>query len=161
MKQRKQRPLFFIDIAVPRDIDPRINQMDNVYLYDIDDLQGIVHQNMAVRKQEALQAERIVQEEGIKFGSWLNGLEVVPTIISLRKKMEGIRQGEWKKTGPVLESLTPEQQKAIEQMTDSIINKILHDPISFLKEPEHEDHKDEKIDRIQKIFNLNRGKEED
>ena len=161
MKQRKQRPLFFIDIAVPLDIDPSINQMDNVYLYDIDDLQGIVHQNMTVRKQEALQAERIVQEEGIKFGSWLNELEVVPTIISLRKKMEGIRQGEWKKTGPVLESLTPVQQKAIEQMTDSIINKILHDPISFLKEPSHEDHKDEKIDRIQKIFNLNRGKEED
>ena len=161
MKQRKQRPLFFIDIAVPRDIDPRINQMDNVYLYDIDDLQGIVHQNMTIRKQEALQAERIVQEEGIKFGSWLNELEVVPTIISLRKKMEGIRQGEWKKTGPVLESLTPGQKKAIEQMTDSIINKILHDPISFLKEPEHEDHKDVKIDRIQKIFNLDRGKEED
>ena len=100
MKQRKQRPLFFIDIAVPRDIDPKINEMDNVYLYDIDDLQGMVHQNMAVRKQEALQAERIVQEEGIKFDSWLNGLEVVPTIVSLRKKMEGIRQGEWKKAGP-------------------------------------------------------------
>ncbi len=161
MKQRKQRPLFFIDIAVPRDIDPSINQMDNVYLYDIDDLQGIVQQNMVVRKQEALQAERIVQEEGIKFGSWLNQLEVVPTIISLRNKIEGIRQGEWKKTSPVLESLTPEQQKAIEQMTDSIINKILHDPISFLKKPEHEDHKDERIDRIQKIFNLDRGKEED
>ena len=161
MKQRKQRPLFFIDIAVPRDIDPKINTMDNVYLYDIDDLQGIVHQNMAVRKQEALQAERIVQEEGIKFGSWLNGLEVVPTIISLRKKMEGIRQGEWKKAGPALEGLTPGQQKAMEQMTGSIINKILHDPISFLKEPGHEDHKDEKIDRIQKVFNLNKGMEED
>ena len=161
MKQRKQRPLFFIDIAVPRDIDPSINQIDNVYLYDIDDLQGIVHQNLTVRKQEALQAERIVEEEGIKFGSWLNELEVVPTIVSLREKMEAIRQGEWKKTAPVLDSLTPEQQKAIEQMTDSIINKILHDPISFLKETVHEDHKDEKIDRIQRIFNLDRGKEED
>jgi glutamyl-tRNA reductase len=161
MKQRKQRLLFFIDIAVPRDIDPRINAIDNVYLYDIDDLQGIVHQNMTVRKQEALQAERIVQEEGIKFDSWLNGLEVVPTIISLREKMEGIRQGEWKKAGPALEGLTPEQQKAIEQMTDSIINKIVHDPIAFLKEPGHEDHKDEKIDQIQKIFNLNKGMEED
>jgi glutamyl-tRNA reductase len=160
MKQRKQRPLFFIDIAVPRDIDPKINSIDNVYLYDIDDLQGIVHQNMAVRKQEALQAEKIVQEEGIKFDAWLNGLEVVPTIVALREKMEGIRQGEWKKTGPVLESLTPEQQKAIEQMTSSIINKILHDPISFLKELGHEENKDEKIDRIQKVFNL-RGKEEE
>ena len=161
MKQRKQRPLFFIDIAVPRDIDPRINTIDNVYLYDIDDLQGVVQQNMTVRKQEALQAERIVLEEGIKFGAWLKGLEVVPTIIALRKKMEGILQGEWKKTASALEGLSPEQQKAIEQMTGSIINKILHDPITFLKEPGHEDHKDEKIDRIQKIFNLNKGIEED
>ena len=157
MKQRKQRPLFFIDIAVPRDIDPRINEMDNVFLYDMDDLQGIVHQNMAERKQEALQAERIVQEEGIKFRSWLNGLEVVPTIIGLRKKMEDIFQREWKKAAPVLESLTPEQQKAIEQMTGSMINKILHDPISFLKEPGHDDHKDEKIDQVQKIFKINKG----
>jgi glutamyl-tRNA reductase len=161
MRQRKQRPLFFIDIAVPRDIDPRINTMDNVYVYDIDDLQGVVHQNMTIRKQEALQAERIVHEEGIKFGAWLKGLEVVPTIISLRKKMEGILQGEWKKAAPTLEGLSPEQQKAIERMTGSIINKILHDPIAFLKEPGHEDHKDEKIDRIQKIFNLNNGMEED
>jgi glutamyl-tRNA reductase len=161
MKQRKQRPLFFIDIAVPRDIDPRINTMDNVYLYDIDDLQGIIHQNMTVRKQEALQAERIVQEEGIKFEAWLKGLEVVPTIISLRKKMEGILQGEWKKAAPTLEALSPEQQRVIEQMTGSIINKILHDPITFLKESEHEDPKDEKIDQIQKIFNLTNGMEED
>lgn len=154
MKRRKQRPLFFIDIAVPRDIDPRINEMDNVYLYDIDDLQGVIHQNMAVRKQEAQKAERIVEEEGLKFGSWLNGLDVVPTIISLRKKIEAIRQGEWKKAGPALEGLTPGQQKAIEQMTGSIINKILHDPISFLKETGHQDHKDVKIDQIQKIFKL-------
>jgi glutamyl-tRNA reductase len=164
MKRRKQRPLFFIDIAVPRDIDPRINEMDNVYLYDIDDLQGVIHQNIAVRKQEALKAERIVEEEGIKFGSWLNGLDVVPTIISLRRKMDAIRQGEWKKARPALVGLTPGQQKILEQMTGSIINKILHDPISFLKEPEHEEHMGEKIDRIQKIFNLNnynKGMEED
>ena len=87
--------------------------MDNVYLYDIDDLQGIHQQNMGVRKQEALQTERIVQEEGIKFDSWLNQLEVVPTIISLRNKIEGIRQGEWKKTSPVLESLTPDNRKRL------------------------------------------------
>ena len=116
MKQRKQRPLFFIDIAVPRDIEPKINEIDNVYLYDMDDLQGIVAQNMAERKQEALQAERIVQEEGIKFRSWLNRLEVVPTIIALRKKMADIKHGEWKKNGAVLEGLTSEQQKAVDQM---------------------------------------------
>jgi glutamyl-tRNA reductase len=158
MKQRRQRPLFFIDIAVPRDIDPKVHELDNVYLYDMDDLQGVVAQNLAERKNEALQAERIIQEEAIKFRSWLTGLEVVPTIISLRKKMEAILQGEWKKAGSLLQELTPEQNKTIELMAQSILNKVLHDPIIFLKEPQHQDRKDERIDLVQKIFNL--GKEE-
>ncbi len=161
MKQRKQRPLFFIDIAVPRDIEPKINTLDNVYLYDIDDLQGIVDQNIAGRKQEALQAERIVQEESIKFRSWLEGLEVVPTILALRKKMDDILQGEWKKAAPALQGLKPEQQKAMEIMTSAIINKVLHDPITFLKQQNHKDLKDEKIDWIQKVFKIDKGMEED
>jgi glutamyl-tRNA reductase len=161
MRQRRQRPLFFIDIAVPRDIDPQINEIDNVYLYDIDDLQGIVAENIAERKQEALQAERIIQEECFKFRSWLEGIEVVPTILALRKKMEDIQQGEWKKAGTILQGLTPDQQKAVEIMTQAIINKVLHDPITFLKEQVPEDHKNQKIDQIQKIFNLNEGMEVD
>lgn len=161
MKQRKQRPLFFIDIAVPRDVEPKINTLDNVYLYDVDDLQGIVDQNIAGRKQEALQAERIVQEETIKFRSWLEGLEVVPTIMALRKKMDQILQGEWKKAGPALQGLTPEQQRVMEIMTSAIINKVLHDPITFLKKQDHKELKDEKIDWIQKVFNINKGMEED
>jgi glutamyl-tRNA reductase len=154
MKQRRQRPLFFIDIAVPRDIDPKINTLDNVYLYDIDDLQSIVAQNMAERKQEAVQAERIVQEECIKFCSWLKGLETVPTIVALRKKMEDILAGEWKKAELHLQGLTEEQKKVMERLTCSVINKVLHDPITFLKEPGHDDHPEIKIDRIQKIFKL-------
>jgi glutamyl-tRNA reductase len=161
MKQRKQRPLFFIDIAVPRDIDPKINQLDNVYLYDIDDLQGVVAQNVAGRKNEALHAERIVQEEAIKFRSWLNGLEVVPTIVSLRRKIEEIIQGEMKKTGAVLQELTEGQQKSVEWMTQSILNKILHEPIAFLKEPGHQGNQNERINLIQKIFNLNKEPAED
>jgi glutamyl-tRNA reductase len=159
MKQRRQRPLFFIDIAVPRDIDPKINEIDNVYLYDIDDLEGVVAQNIAERKQEALQAERIIQEESIKFRSWLEGIDVVPTILALRKKMDDIQQGEWKKAGTVLQGLTSEQHKAVEIMTHSIINKVLHYPITFLKEQVPDNHKNEKIDQIQKIFNLNEGME--
>jgi glutamyl-tRNA reductase len=161
MKQRKQRPLFFIDIAVPRDIDPRINELDNVFLYDMEDLQDIVDRNLAERKQEALQAERIIQEESIKFRSWLEGLEVVPTIISLREKIEGVLRREWKKAGVDHLGLTPEQQRAIEIMTNSIVNKVLHHPIIFLKEAGHVDHKAEKIDQIQKIFRLEKetGKE--
>jgi glutamyl-tRNA reductase len=154
MKQRKQRPLFFIDIAVPRDIDPKINRLDNVFLYDIDDLQGIVAHNMAERRQEAIQAERIVQEECLKFKNWLNGLEVVPTIITLRKKMEDLMEGEYKKAEFSLQGLTAEQRRAVERLTGSIINKVLHDPITFLKESGNNDQEESRIDRIQKIFNL-------
>jgi len=155
MKQRKQRPLFFIDIAVPRDIDPQVNQLDNVYLYDIDDLQGVVAQNIAARKNEAVQAERIVGEEAAKFRNWMNGLEVVPTIVALRNKIEDIRLGELKKAGPVLEELTPEQQRAIEVMSQAMINKILHDPITFLKKPGDPLQVSEQADLTQKIFRLN------
>jgi glutamyl-tRNA reductase len=160
MKQRKQRPLFFIDIAVPRDIDPQINRLDNVYLYDIDDLQGIVAHNMAERQQEAVQAERIVQEECIKFNSWLSGLEVVPTIVTLRKKMEDIIEGEWKRAEASLQGLTEEQRRAVERLTGSIINKVLHDPIAYLKESANGDLQERKIDRIQKVFNLGRNETE-
>ena len=156
MKQRKQRPLFFIDIAVPRDIDPRINHLDNVYLYDIDDLQGVVVHNIAARKNEAVQAERIVQEESVKFRNWMNGLEVVPTIIALRNKIEDIRRGELKKAGPVLQELTPEQQKGIEAMSQAMINKILHDPITFLKKPGDPFQVSKQADLTQKVFNPQR-----
>lgn len=155
MKQRKQRPLFFIDIAVPRDIDPQVNQLDNVYLYDIDDLQGVVAQNIAARKDEAVQAERIVREEAVKFRNWMNGLEVVPTIVALRNKVEDIRLGELKKAGPVLQELTSEQQRAIEAMSQAMINKILHDPITFLKKPGDPLQVSEQADLTQKIFRLN------
>jgi glutamyl-tRNA reductase len=155
MKQRKQRPLFFIDIAVPRDIDPQVNNLDNVYLYDIDDLQGVVAQNIAARKNEAVQAERIVQEETVKFQNWMNGLEVVPTIVALRNKFDDIRQGELKKVSPVLQELTPDQQKAIEAMSQAMMNKILHDPITFLKKPGDPFQVSKQADLAQKIFNLN------
>ncbi|MEW6187450.1 MAG: glutamyl-tRNA reductase [Thermodesulfobacteriota bacterium] len=157
MRKRKQRPLFFIDIAVPRDIDPRINEMDNVFLYDIDDLQGIVTQNLAERKQEARLAEGIVAEEGLKFRTWLKGLEVVPTIVALRKKFDELREGEWKKNSSLLDGMTDEQQKGVEMMMEALVNKILHDPISFLKDFGHEEHKDQKINSLQKIFKLDLG----
>ena len=92
MKKRKNRPLFFIDIAVPRDVEPAVNDLENVYVYDIDDLKGIIHVNMSQRQEEAVKAERIVAEEVIKFEQWLKTLEVVPTIVSLKEKAETIRQ---------------------------------------------------------------------
>ena len=111
--------------------------------------------NIAARKNEAVQAERIVREEAVKFRNWMNGLEVVPTIVALRNKIEDIRQGELKKAGPVLQELTPEQQKAIEAMSQAMINKILHDPITFLKKPGDPFQISKQADLTQKIFNLN------
>jgi glutamyl-tRNA reductase len=132
LRKRRNRPLFFIDIAVPRDVQPKVNNLDNVYVYDIDDLKGVIELNMAQRQQEAIKAERIVQEEVVKFEKWLKTLEVVPTIISLREKAEFIVQAELKKSSSALGELTPSQKEAIEFLTRSIADKVLNDPIVFL-----------------------------
>ncbi len=155
-RKRRNRPLFFIDIAVPRDIDPQINGLDNCYVYNIDELQGIVDANVKDRKVESLMAERIVEEETIKFLHWLEGLEVVPTIVGLTEKSEHIRVAELQKTFSRLKELTPEEGEAIDVLTRSLIKKLLHDPIQFLKrERTHEENKDQDIDYVRRIFNLN------
>ncbi len=154
MRQRRNRPLFFIDIAVPRDIEPKVNRIDNVYLYDIDDLHGIVELNRAERRKEAEQASHIVAEETLKFKEWLQTLDVVPTIIALRRKAETIRRRELKKTFSQLPDLTPEQRQAIEILSESILSKILHDPILFLKKKSARDTKELFVDFTQQLFNL-------
>lgn len=155
MRARKNRPLFLIDIAVPRDIDPRTNEIDNVYLYDIDDLKGIIEMNKAERQKEALRAERIVEEEVIKFKYWLQALDITPIIVSLREKAEQLRLKECRKTLSNMGSLTPEQEKAVHVLTTSIVNKMLHDPITYLKGKNSREHKDVYLDFARQIFNLN------
>lgn len=157
LKKRRNRPLFFIDIAVPRDVEPKVNDLGNVYLYDIDDLKGVVGINIAQRQQEALKAERIVEEEVIKFEKWVKTLEVVPTIISLREKAEAIRDAEVKKTLPSLEQLTPTQMKAIETLTLSIAEKIINDPILVLKRKTDRPTRDNYLDIARKLFNLDQN----
>jgi glutamyl-tRNA reductase len=154
MRSRRNRPLFFIDIAVPRDIDPEVNRIENVYLYNIDDLQGIVDLNRADRLREAGRAEHIITAEALKFDSWLRTLEVVPTIVALREKAEEIRQGELKKTFGPLGPLQEELAKSLEVMTRSIVNKVLHDPILFLKRTSGKARKDLYLDTARKMFNL-------
>ncbi len=133
MRPRRHRLLFFIDIAVPRDIDPKINDIDNVYLYDIDDLKGIVEFNKAEREKEAIKADRIIEAEVIKFMGWLETLDVVPIIQHIQKKGEQIRQKELARSKKALKDLTPEQQKALDILTKSIVQKVLSDPIICLK----------------------------
>jgi glutamyl-tRNA reductase len=158
LRKRRNRPLFFIDIAVPRDIEPRVNDLGNVYVYDIDDLKGITEINMKQRQQEAVKAERIVQEEVIKFEKWLKTLDVVPTIISLKEKTEEIRQSEFKKTLASLRGLTPSQMKIIETLTLSLAEKIINDPILALKRKADRPTRDSYLDIARKLFNLDMDK---
>ncbi len=131
--RRHYRPIFLIDIAVPRDIDPQVNDVDNVYLYDIDDLQAVVATNLATRQQEALRADAIVDREVEQFVQWLQSLEVVPTIVSLRERLEAIRRTELEKALVNLEGLRPEQQEVLAALTTAMVNKILHAPMAELK----------------------------
>jgi glutamyl-tRNA reductase len=160
MRSRRNRPLFFIDIAVPRDIDPEVNRIDNVYLYNIDDLQGIVDLNRADRLREAGRAEHIITAEALKFESWLRTLEVVPTIVALREKAEQIRQGELKKTFGHLGPLQEDLAKSLQVVTQSIVNKVLHDPILFLKRTSSKARKEFYLDTARKMFNLDADQSE-
>ena len=156
MKKRRNRPLFFIDIAVPRDVEPEVNDLENVYAYDIDDLKGIIQVNRGQREEEAIKAERIVEEEVIKFEQWLKTLEVVPTIVSLKEKAETIRQAELKKSLSSLGELSPSQMKSLETLTLSITEKILNDPILFLKKKADRPLGKSYLDTARRLFCLDR-----
>ena len=153
LRKRKNRPLFFIDIAVPRDIDPEINRLNNSYVYDIDDLKGVIDENIEDRRKEAIKAERIVDEAVIRFRDWYESLKVVPTIVALRNKMESIAAAELKKT---LQSgkISEQEAEAIHKMADSLINKFLHHPTLFLKKNSMQGDKTFYIDTVRKMFKL-------
>jgi len=154
MRSRKNRPLFFIDIAVPRDIDPEINKISNVYVYDIDDLKNAIQENIEERNRAATKGERIVDAAVIQFRNWFKGLDVVPTIVSLREKAEQIRQKELKKTFSSLPTLSEEDRSAIDKLTSSLVNKMLHDPTLFLKTNANCNDKALYIEMARRLFNL-------
>jgi len=161
IRARKNRPMFFIDIAVPRDIDPRINEMDNVYVYDIDDLEGIVEVNKEERKKEVAKAQEIIAEGAKAFKRWRRGLEVVPTILALREQAEEVRRRELAKTLSLMKNASEEDRRLLELLTTSVINKILHGPISMLKHQEERGHGKLYVDLIRKVFGLDPKEEED
>ncbi len=133
MKERKQRQVFIIDISVPRNIDPEINDLENVYLYNVDDLQGVVDSNMFERQREAEKAERIVAEEVETFLRWQASLDSVPTIIALREKAEEVRREELEKLFNKIGDLGEKEKEAIEYMATAIMNKLIHPPTAALK----------------------------
>ncbi len=154
MRIRRNRPLFFIDIAVPRDIDPAINRLTNSYVYDIDDLQGIIEENIEERNREAIKGARIVDESVIHFRQWYESLGVVPTIVALREKMDSIAKTEIKKTLQSLSHLSDQDHQAITRMASAMINKILHDPTRLLKSNEAHGEKSDHLDITRKLFGL-------
>jgi glutamyl-tRNA reductase len=153
IRKRHNRPLFFIDIAVPRDIDPEVNWLTNSYVYDIDDLKGVIDENIEDRQREAIKGERIIDEAVIRFRQWYESLDVVPTIIALRNKLESIASAEVQKT---LQSNQISKQDAdtIQKMTNAIINKVLHSPTIFLKKNGIRNDKSQYIDVVRKLFSL-------
>ncbi len=154
MRNRRNRPLFFIDIAVPRDIDPEINRLNNSYIYDIDDLQGVVDENVESRQMEAIKGERIVDEAVINFRQWYKNMEVVPTIVALRNKIDNIAKAEIKKTLRSLNHLSEDNDQAINTLVNAMLNKILHDPTLLLKNSELHSEKSLYIDVTRKLFKL-------
>jgi glutamyl-tRNA reductase len=154
LKERKQKAMFFLDLGDRRNFDPLINQVANVYLYDIDDLQSVASENLNGRTGEVLKADEIVDEEVEGFLRWLDSLDQVPTIVALRQRLEEIRQNELEKSlRTSLKGLSEKERRAIEDMTSAMIGKILHAPISRLKNP---DEGDEAlyIEALKKLFGL-------
>lgn len=158
-KKRGDRPLFFIDIAVPRDIDPDINKIQNVYLYDIDDLKEVISYNKTQRKEESVKAEKIVKEEVVKFAKWLDTLAVVPTIIELRKKIKDIVDSELRRSRSEIELMDVSQKSMIEVLVNSVAEKIISDPILFLKRRAESQYINSYLDMTKRMFALDSEKE--
>ena len=152
VRTRRHRPLFIIDIAVPRDVDPRVGSMDNVFVYDVDDLQQVAEKNLAVRAREAAQAEQIVEEELEAFLSWRRSLELAPTIVALRKRFGQIADDELQRALSRLEGVSQSDRAVLEAMGRSLVNKLLHQPMTQLKAGAGEPDGPLLIDAVRRLF---------
>lgn len=157
MKQRKNRPMFFIDIAMPRDIDPAVNNLDSVYVYDIDDLKEVVEENLAQRKDEALKAAAIVDEESANFELWRGSLTLQPTILDIEEKGDLIIKSELQRTIKRLAKLGiggVELEAALEKMANSIVRKCHHAPLRYLALSYRHNQSESCIGTVRKILKL-------
>ena len=156
MRARMNSPLFFIDIAVPRDLDPRLSEIDNVYLYDIDDLSNAVEINKSGRDKEAVMAGRIVDEETLKFQRWYQGVAVTPTIQALKKKLDDIALGELERTLARMPQIDDLECRTLTKMVEAMVAKILHDPLMYIKSEScaGRDNSDLKVTIVRELFGL-------
>ncbi len=159
MKERKQRQVFIIDISVPRNIDPEINDLDNVYLYNVDDLQGVVDANIFERQKEAEKAEKIVGEELDTFLKWLSSLDSVPTIIALRERADEMRKEELEKLFHKIHGINERDREAIEYMAAALMNKLIHPPTVALKGDL--ENKEILVATIRKLYGIDEEKSEE
>ncbi len=150
---RRRRPLFFIDIAVPRDVDPAVHNLEGCYLYDIDDLEAVVAETISGRRVEAEVAERLVVEEAERFREWRASLDVVPAIASLREHAETIRAAELAKLGP----LADEERARIETVTSQMFAKLLHEPTVRMKQAAADGDGQADAEVIRRLFGLDEG----
>lgn len=154
MRERRNRPLFFIDIAVPRDLDPAINDLDNVYLYDIDDLHNVVEMNKSERDKEAVKALRIVAEEQFKFDKWLANMASTPTIVQLRARIERQIRAEVEKTMGRFEEMDEARRQDLEKMVAAITGKVAYPPLHYLKNDNHCIGLQDRIKTIRELYLL-------
>ncbi len=154
MKPRRNRPLFIIDIAVPRDVDPASGELDQVFLYNIDDLQGIVQENLSRRAAEMASAERIIGEEVDRFAAWLRSRGAIPTVVALRQRFEAIRRSELDRLQHKLSGLPPEARARVDEVTRLIIEKLLLTPTEQLKSLPDNDTVAAYSDALTRLFSL-------
>jgi glutamyl-tRNA reductase len=153
LHQRRNRPMFFIDLAVPRDVDPAMGKLEGIFVYDIDDLQALAADHMALRSREASDAEALIAAEVERFHQWQRTVNVAPAIVALQQKAEEIRQAELKRAQPRLGSLSSEQLEAVEALTRGLVNKFLHPPMQALKQAAREKD-DARLDALCETWSL-------
>jgi len=156
LQQRRGRPMFFIDIAVPRDVDPEVNRLDGIFLYDIDDLQAVAGSHLKERGKEAELAEAMIVAEVAQYQRRLHALNVAPEIVQLQQSAEQIRRGELRRMASRLQTLSPEQQAAVEALTRGLVNKFLHQPVQAIKAAASEGNT-AAVDAIREAFGASRG----
>jgi len=154
IKARRHRLMLLVDIAVPRDIDPRVGDLENLFLYDVDQLESVSRGAVDARRKEADAAERIVHGEVAEFETWRKSLELTPTIIALRTRFREVVMAELSRTAPRLRSLSDEDRKSLERMGDAMVNKLLHQPLTELKKGVEADSGPQLLDAVRRLFDL-------
>jgi glutamyl-tRNA reductase len=154
MHRRRERPIFVIDIAVPRDVESEVGKLGNVFLYDMDDLQSLVGQSADERRKEIEKVRDIIADETHKFSAWMKTLEAVPLIKQLRQKLDGLKESEWERYGGKLAHLSEKDQETVRTMMQSLINKVSHDPLLKMKEFAADSDGYDKLEVARELFGI-------